>query len=69
MAKPIKDKIETCRVVLPHREAGWFCFTEYEVPVDLLEKEGKVISKTNPDIFSVFTGQLIEKARNIFGIW
>lgn len=68
MAKPIKDKQETVRIVLPHKEEGWFCFTEYELPKDILESEGKVISKTNPDIFSVFTGQLIEKARNIFGI-
>ena len=63
-----KEKFETVRVLRPHREEGWFCFTEYELPLELLEKEGKVLNKTNPDIFSVFKDQVIEKLRNIFQI-
>ena len=69
MANPKRsEKVDTVRILRPHREEGWFCLSEYEIPVDLLEKEGKLVDKTNPDIWSVFENHFIDKARKIFQI-
>jgi hypothetical protein len=54
--------------LLLDREEGWFIFKEIEIDESILEHQGKVLSKTNPDIFPIFKDQLIIKAREIFGI-
>ena len=56
------------RVVYPHKEEGWFCFSEYEIDEAVLLSEGKLLSKTNPDIFAIFKDQVMWKIRDIFGL-
>jgi hypothetical protein len=56
------------KVILLGREEGWFIFKEVEIDDSILEHHGKVVYKTNPDIFPIFKEQLIAKARDIFGI-
>lgn len=56
------------KVIYPHKEEGWFCFTEYEIPLSMLQNYGKVISKTNPDIFAIFKDQVTYKIRDLFGL-
>jgi hypothetical protein len=69
MAKDQKTKkIEMVKIIHPHREEGWFVFTEYEIPLNILEEHGVVLSKTNPDIFAIFKDQVIWKIRDIFGL-
>jgi hypothetical protein len=73
MADP-KKKIDLAKksgpvkILLLDREEGWFIFKEIEIDESILEHQGKVLSKTNPDIFPIFKDQLIIKAREIFGI-
>ena len=73
MADPKKKIASTkksgpVKVLLLEREEGWFIFKEIELDESILENNGKVIYKTNPDIFPIFKEQLIVKARELFGI-
>lgn len=58
---------EMVRVIRPHREDGWFSYTEYEIPLSVLEEQ-TVISKIQPDLFPQMKDQLVWKIRDIFGI-
>lgn len=49
-------------------EDGWFCYKDYEISKDVVEKHGKLVDKSNPDIFAIFLGQVTRKLRNLFGI-
>lgn len=69
MAAPkSRDKVDTVRVIRPFRKEGWFCYQEIEIPLDLLEKEGKVVEETEPDIFQIFADQVTRTTRRIFNI-
>lgn len=59
---------ELVSVILPKREEGWFCFTEYQIPLSVLEKEGKVLTKSTPDLFAIFKDQMIWKVRDLFNL-
>jgi hypothetical protein len=56
------------RVVFPHKEEGWYVFSEYEIDESVLKEQGTLISKTNPDIFAIFKDQLLWKVRDILGL-
>lgn len=47
---------------------GWFVMEEYELPKSVIEKYGKLVSKTQPDIFAIFKEQVISKIRDFYGI-
>jgi hypothetical protein len=55
-------------VIYPHKEEGWFCFSEYELPFEVLKEHGKLTAKTNPDIFAIFKDQVTLKVRDILGL-
>lgn len=65
---PKAPQSELVSVILPQRSEGWFCFTEYQIPLAVLEKEGKLVSKTNPDLFAIFKDQMIWKVRDLFNL-
>jgi hypothetical protein len=50
------------------REEGYFVFTEIEIDSEVLAKNGKVIHKSLPDIFAIFSGQVTAKIMDIFGL-
>lgn len=58
----------TIKVLAFSKKEGWFVFTEYELPESILKKHGKQVSEMQPDIFPIFKGLLVQKARDIFGI-
>ena len=63
-----KEEVQqTSRVLEFSRADGWFVLSEYEIPTAQL-KAGKLISKTEPDIFPILVEHLIKKARSLFGI-
>lgn len=65
--EPLKEhQSNLVKVIKPHREEGWFVFTEYEIDEEILETHGKVIHKTNPDIFAIFKDQLVNRILSIF---
>lgn len=47
---------------------GAYGMVEYEIPEDVLKKQAKVISKTEPDIFAVFVNNITKKSRELLGI-
>jgi hypothetical protein len=47
---------------------GWFVMQEYQISKDMLEKHGKLISKTEPDIFAIFKEHVINKIRDFYGL-
>lgn len=50
---------------------GWavaFRFVEREIPEEILEKYGKVISKSEPDLFDIVWNQAERKMRDNFEI-
>lgn len=50
------------------KSEGWFVLNEIELPKDLVLKNAKVVSKTEPDIFPIFIEHLIKAAKNYYGI-
>jgi len=56
------------RVIMPHKKEGWFCFTEFEIPLSVLESKSKVVSVSDPDVFAIFKDQVTCRLRSIFGI-
>ena len=63
----VQKEGEVVNVLLFSKEEGWFVLSEYEIDKAALEK-GKLISKTEPDIFPILVESLIKKARSLFGI-
>lgn len=61
LASPVK-------VMTFSREEGYFVFTEIEIDPEVLAKNGKVIHKSLPDIFAIFSGQVTAKIMDIFGL-
>jgi hypothetical protein len=68
MAKNKSEPSKMVRVVFPHKEEGWYVFSEYEIDESVLKEQGTLISKTNPDIFAIFKDQLLWKVRDILGL-
>jgi len=56
------------KILFLDKEEGWFVLKEIEIDESILENQGKVIFKTEPDIFPIFKNHLVSKAREIFGI-
>lgn len=61
------------KVLLVRKEAvGGYSFaasvTEYEISEANLKKHGKLVSKTEPDVFGTVMANLERKAREILGI-
>ncbi len=48
------------------REEGHFCMTEWEIDEELLKKHAKLVYKSQPDIMSIFSGQVVSKVLDIF---
>lgn len=69
MQKPnkTKDKLEPTKVIVPFKKDGWYCFKVVELPPGGID-EGKELFVTEPDIFSCFVDQLVNKTREHFGI-
>lgn len=65
-AKPEEPKI--IKVISFAREEGHYCMTEWEIDEELLNKHAKPIYKSLPDIMSVFSGQVVSKMLDIFGL-
>ena len=59
---------EMVLVILPRKAEGVFAFTEYKIPLEILEKHGEVTVKSNPDIFAIIKDQLTHKVMDIFGL-
>lgn len=64
--EPAKD--ETQRVIAFYKDHGAYGLYEVELPKAVIEKHGKLISKSEPDVFAVLVTHLTKKAREIFGI-
>ncbi|MGZ3796478.1 MAG: hypothetical protein ACXVB1_08940 [Pseudobdellovibrionaceae bacterium] len=63
------DPKETQKVLAVFKEEGSaFGLIEYEIPTAILKKYGKVVDKTNPDIFAIFLNNATKKFRELFGI-
>jgi len=66
--KNSEESESNIRVIAPSRQDGWYMFTEYDIPESVLKKHAVVISKSEPETFSVLHNQIISKVREIFGI-
>jgi hypothetical protein len=71
----IKDAGESVKVLFIFKDEGdhggfasAYGIHEIEINKDLLLKNGKIIYKSEPDIFEIFRNNLSKKAREIFGI-
>lgn len=56
------------KAIVLFKEDGAYGFAEIDIPTKVLIDEGKLIYKSNPDIFAIFVGHLTKKAREIFKI-
>ena len=56
------------QVIVPKKSEGWFCFERIEVPLDVIKEHGKVLHDSDPDIFPVFSDQVIRALREIYNI-
>lgn len=56
------------KVIQLVREHGGYGYVEYEISLDLLKAHGKVLDKSEPDIYAIFVNQVTKKTRDIFGI-
>lgn len=65
---PQSKEPEMVLVILPRKAEGVFAFTEYKIPLEILEKHGEVTVKSNPDIFAIIKDQLTHKVMDIFGL-
>lgn len=68
MAKKEEKEQEMTSVFVLSKEDGWFVLNEIEIPKDLIIKNGKIISKSEPDIFPIFIEHLIKAAKKFYGI-
>lgn len=59
---------ETVKLLGFTKSEGWFVMNEYEIPKSILEKHGKLIHKTEPDIFAIFKEHVINKIRDFYGL-
>lgn len=56
------------KVIVPVIEEGYYAFEEFEISKELLNKHGKLIYKSNPDIVAITQNQIISKAMDIYGL-
>jgi len=69
MKQAVKLKPATLvKVILLTSEGGGYAINEYEILQSLLESNGVLLSKSEPDIFSIAIMNLTKKAREILGI-
>lgn len=72
MAKTIKeeDVVTSKPMTVLHltKRDGWMCIDEYEIPDAILKKYGKVVSKSDPDIWRVISTKLESRARELYEI-
>lgn len=63
----MSKKQEIVKVIRLIKQGGGYGYEEIEIPLDTL-KSGKVISKSEPDIYAIFVNQLTKLTRDIFEI-
>lgn len=71
MAKASKEdqpKELNQRVLTFFKDAGAYGLVEIEISKEILIKHGKIVSKSEPDVFAIFIGNLTKKARDLFAI-
>lgn len=60
---------ETIRVLSVFKEEGSaFGLREYEIPVQVFQKNAKLVDQSNPDVFAIFLNNATKKFREMFGI-
>lgn len=67
-SEPKKKDPNLTRILQFTKEDGWFVYKELEIDEEILNQHSKLVYKSNPDIFPIFSGQVINKIRDIFGI-
>lgn len=66
MAKDSPKK--TIKVVVPIIDGMAFGLKVVEIDESVIDKQGKVIEKTEPDLFNIFVPRLERIFRDIFGL-
>lgn len=64
----IVDDTDKVNVLNFTKSEGWFVMNHYEIPNSILEKYGRLVSKTEPDIFAIFKEHVINKIRDFYGL-
>lgn len=63
-----ETKPKTIKILVPIIDGMAFGLKIVEIDESLIEKNGKVIDKTEPDLFNIFVPRLERIFRDIFGI-
>lgn len=72
MAQPQKEKL--VKVLLVAKDSSddtWaaaYGFKAYEIPLSVLEKNGKITEQNNPDVLQIFESQVIGWVKTQFGL-
>jgi len=65
-------KVKVLLIYEEKSEGGGFArafgIDEIEISEDMLKKHGKVVNKSQPDIYQTFLSNIEKKAREFFGI-
>jgi len=59
---------EMVKVLHFYRQDGAYAYCEIELPKELVENHGKIVSKIEPDILAILVGQLTRKVKELFGV-
>ena len=63
--------VKIIQVYKDNTDDSWaqaFGFKTYAIPAWVLEKHGKLVESSNPDVLYIFEGQLLSHVKNQFGL-
>lgn len=68
MAKPEPKEDVKVKVMYLFKEEGGYGVQEIEISKSVLDKQGKVLDRSNPDIFAICLNNITKKCRDLFEI-
>jgi hypothetical protein len=68
VAKPEPKEDVKVKVLYLYKEENGYGVKEIEISKSVLDKQGKELSKAEPDIFAICINNIVKKCREVFEI-